>query len=185
MARPRRTRPPDPELDPDADPEQVARAICLRLLTGAPRTRAQLAAALTRRGVPDDVATAVLDRLTEVRLVDDGAFAESWVHSRHAGRGLARRALGHELRARGVAQATVEEALSTLGREEEVATARALVRRRLPALAGLPSEVRVRRLAGLLARKGYPPSVALGVVREALADDDGFEAAGSYDDTSA
>lgn len=154
---------------PDADPESVARAIVLRKLTAAPRTRAQLADDLRRRDVPAEVAERVLDRFGEVGLVDDHAFAEGWVRSRHAGRGLSRRALAHELRAKGVADETVAEAVEAVGPDDEAAAAAALVARRLPATRGLPTDRRVRRLAGMLARKGYPSGLAMRVVRDALA----------------
>src|SRR5271165_1842528 len=61
----------DAELGPDADPEAVARQICLRMLSAAPRTQAQLATALRRRGVPEEAAAAVLARFAEVKLIDD------------------------------------------------------------------------------------------------------------------
>ena len=161
---------------PDADPESVARAICLRQLTLAPRTRAQLAEKLHERGVPEEAAERVLDRFAEVGLVDDAAYAEAWVRSRHSGRGLARRALAHELRGRGVADETVAEAVERLAPEEELETARALVARRLPGTHGLSPEARTRRLAGMLARKGYPAGVVWRVVGEAVAADvDGAE----------
>jgi len=153
---------------PDADPEEVARQICLRLLTVAPRTQAQLAAALRRRGVPEGAATAVLARFAEVKLIDDELFARAWVESRHHGRGLAARALGAELRQRGVAPDDIAAALSQLAPEQEVATARELVQRRLPGTAGMPPTARMRRLASLLARKGYSAGLAYRVVREAL-----------------
>jgi regulatory protein len=158
----------DPEAGPDADPEAVARAICLRQLTAGPRTKAQLAEALARRAVPSDVAERVLDRFEDVGLIDDAAFAAAWVGSRHAGRGLARRALASELRRRGVADPVIEDAVAGLDPDQELATARALVARRLPGTRGLPLETRLRRLGGMLARKGYPPGVAFRVVREAL-----------------
>src|SRR5512144_1291092 len=119
------------DLTPDADPESVARAIALRQLTAAPRTRAQLSDAMARRGVPDDVAEAVLDRFEEVRLVDDDDFARQWVQTRHAGRGLSRRALRHELRARGIDDEIVQEAVDQIDTEDELEAARQLVRRRL------------------------------------------------------
>ncbi|MEY9213370.1 recombination regulator RecX [Thermobifida halotolerans] len=150
------------------DPEARARAICLRLLTHAPRTRAQLAEALRRRGIPDETAEAVLGRFGEVGIVDDAAFAGAWVDSRHAGRGLARRALAVELRQRGVHEDTVREAVAELTPEQEEATARRLVRRRLAATRGRSTEVRVRRLMGMLARKGYPAGLAYRLVREEL-----------------
>ncbi len=171
MASARRSTGPEVDQSPDADPENVARAICLRLLTRAPRTRAQLAEALAKRSVPADVADRVLDRLTEVRLIDDAAFAEAWVSSRHAGRGLASRALGDELRRRGVDGVVVDQALGRLDAEGERATARALVNRRLRSTAGIDPRKRVSRLVGMLCRKGYPPGVAMAVVRDALADE--------------
>lgn len=154
---------------PGPDPESVARAILLRKLAAAPRPRAQLAADLATRDVPDEVADRVLDRFEEVGLVDDAAFAESWVRSRHAGRGLSRRALRHELRTKGVDDATAEEAVAAVDDDAELVAARRLVARRLPATRALPPQVRMRRLVGLLARKGYGGGLALRVVREALA----------------
>jgi regulatory protein len=68
------TEPPEvgaAAVDAEPDPEQVARAIVLRLLTGAPRSRAQLADALARKDVPEDVAARVLGRFTEVGLIDE------------------------------------------------------------------------------------------------------------------
>ena len=154
-----------------ADPDAVAREICLRLLTFSPRTRAQLAYALRRRSVPDEVAERVLSRYSEVGLIDDVAFARAWVQSRHAGRGLARRALAAELRQRGVAGDTVKEAVAELDPEQEEAAARELVAKRLPATRGLDPVKRTRRLLGVLARKGYSSGLAYRVVREALEQD--------------
>ncbi|MEU8195501.1 recombination regulator RecX [Microbispora amethystogenes] len=153
---------------PPADPEAVARAICLRLLTMAPKTRAQLADALRKRDVPEEAATAVLERFSEVGLIDDEAFAAAWVTSRHAGRGLARRALAQELRRRGVAEETVEDALERLDPDEETETARRLVERKLAGTRGVEPQARMRRLVGMLARKGYSPGLAFRIVREAI-----------------
>ena len=124
--------------------------------------------ALARRGVPDDAAERVLSRFTDVGLIDDRAFAEAWVGSRHAGRGLARRALAGELRRRGVDDTTVDAAVAGLDRQTEEETARMLVRRRLPATGRLEPAVRLRRLVAMLARKGYPPGLALRVAREEI-----------------
>ena len=151
-----------------ADPQEAARQICLRLLAAGPRTRAQLANALRRRRVPDEVAEAVLGRFTEVRLIDDAAFARAWVETRHHGRGLARRALSAELRQRGVAAEEVRAAVGSLGDQDELATARRLVAKRAGATRGRPLPARVRHLVGILARKGYPAGLAYQVVREAL-----------------
>lgn len=156
---------------PPADPESVARTICLRSLTQAPRTRAQLAEKLAQRAVPPEVAERVLDRFTEVGLIDDAAFAQAWVRTRHTGRGLARRALSAELQWRGVADEVVRDAVHEVDDEQEIRTARALVDRKLPATRGLATQVRVRRLAGMLARKGYASGVAFAAVRAALREE--------------
>ncbi|MEU6815930.1 recombination regulator RecX [Streptomyces sp. NPDC046860] len=156
----------------DTDPVEKARNICLRLLTGTPRTRKQLADALRKREIPDEVAEEVLSRFEEVGLINDGAFADAWVESRHHGRGLARRALARELRTKGVDSALIDEAVGQLDSEQEEATARELVDRKLRATRGLDRDKRLRRLAGMLARKGYPEGMALRVVRQAL-DEEG------------
>lgn len=165
---------------PDADPESVARAICLRLLTMAPKTRAQLAEALRKRDVPDAAAQAVLDRFVELGLINDEAFAEAWVDSRHHGRGLAKRALAQELRHRGVDSETVNDAVERLEPEQELETARRLVERKLSSTKNVEPKARVRRLAGMLARKGYAPGLAFRVVREAL-EQEGLEVEDEFD----
>jgi regulatory protein len=158
------------DLGPEADPESVARTIALTMLERQPRTRAELARGMARRGVPEDAAAAVLDRFTEVGLIDDEAFAQAWVDSRHAGKGLGRRALSAELRRRGVDDEIAKEAIATVTSEDEEAVARGLVERKLRAMTSVPPQVKVRRLVGLLARKGFEPAVALRVVRDVLAE---------------
>lgn len=157
--------------EPPLDPEEQARALCLRLLTGNPRTRRQLADAMRKREIPEEVAEYVLGRFEDVGLIDDQAFANAWVESRHRGRGLARRALAQELRHRGVDAQLVSDAVGLLDAEQEEATARDLVARRIRGTRGLDRDKRIRRLASMLARKGYSEGLALKVVRDALAEE--------------
>ncbi len=153
------------------DPEARARQICLRLLTISPRTRAQLAQAMHRGGVPDDAAEAVLNRFTDAGLIDDAAFARAWVESRHHSRGLSKRSLSAELRRHGVDNDEIREAVDVLDPEQEVATARRLVERKLASSRGRPPEARVRQAAGMLARKGYPPGLAFRLIREVMQEE--------------
>ncbi|MGY5882700.1 regulatory protein RecX [Modestobacter lacusdianchii] len=150
------------------DPEAVARGICLRALTGAAKTRKQLADLLAKKDVPADAAAAVLDRFTEVGLIDDAAFAAAWVTSRQSGRGLARRALTAELRAKGVDDEVAAAAVAEVDPQDEWDSARALVERKMPSMRRLDRVVAERRLIGMLARKGYGGGLAGYVVREAL-----------------
>jgi regulatory protein len=163
--------PPDPQDEGgEPDPHAVARAIVLRQLTNSPKSRAQLEDALRKRRCPDDVADAVLDRLEEVGLVDDAAYAASLVRSQQSGRGLARRALAHELRRKGVDEETARAAVAEVTPHEERERAQELVAKRLRSMHGLDAGVQARRLAAMLARKGYPTEISLAVVREAIAE---------------
>ncbi|MCL2422616.1 MAG: recombination regulator RecX [Micrococcales bacterium] len=176
-------RPPSPATDissraapdPALDPEQVARTIALRLLNTAPRSRSELAQAMARKGVPDDVAVRVLDRFAEVGLIDDDAYAQALVRTRHAERGQTGQALRAELRRRGLDDDTVAEALAQVTPEDEEATARRLVARKLASTSGLDTEVRVRRTLAFLGRKGYPAGLAHRLVREELSAEEADE----------
>ncbi|GGK64427.1 regulatory protein RecX [Ornithinimicrobium pekingense] len=152
----------------EPDPAAVARRIVLRQLAMGPRTRRQLEDKLRDRGCEADVARTVLDRMTEVGLVDDEAFAEMFVRSRQETKGLAAGALRHELRTKGVPDEVVDAALEEIDPEREKEQARALVARRLRTMRGLDRDTQTRRLAGFLARKGYGSAVSYQVVREAL-----------------
>jgi len=145
-----------------------ARQICLNQLEFAPRTRSELAATLRKKGVEDDVADQVLRRFHEVGMIDDALFAQMWVGSRQRSKGLASRALQQELRRKGVDDEAIAGAIATIEPDVELATARALVDRKLLSTRGLAPQARIRRLAGMLARKGYPAGTAFRVVREAL-----------------
>ncbi len=161
----------------------MARTICLRLLDHRARSRAELETALARKGVPGDAAARVLDRFTEVGLIDDAALAQSMAGAAHRERGLARRAVAVKLRQRGLTGDVVDDALTTIDADSERTRAFELVRRRRAALTGLPVQVAQRRLVGLLGRKGYPPGLAYDVVRTVLADDAGADDMAGYDHT--
>ncbi|GAA1925583.1 regulatory protein RecX [Nocardioides marmoribigeumensis] len=156
------------ERGPEADHEAVARKILLDQLTGQARSRAELAGKLAKRQVPEEVAGPLLDRFEEVGLVDDASFAREWTQSRHASRGLARRALGVELRRKGVAQDVIDEALEGVSDDSEREAARVLAQRKLRSMSTLDEQTQVRRLVGLLGRKGYSPGLAFAVVREVV-----------------
>jgi regulatory protein len=156
-------------------------------LSRSARTRGQLADLLARKEVTAEVAETVLDRFTELGLIDDAAYAEAFTRSRHEHKGLGSRAIAFELRRRSVPDELVQEAVSVLDTEQEQQTASRLARERQARMNGLPREVQARRLAGFLARKGYGGDVVGRAVREALAnaqaqaqaqveaEDDGFD----------
>ena len=171
------------EQDAEPDQESVARAIALRLLNHSARSRAQLAEAMARKDVPDEVAQRVLDRFTEVGLIDDVEYARMIVRTRHTERGLSRRAIAVELRRRGIDDEVAGDALEQVDADDEESAARRLVRRKLASTSGLDAQTRSRRTLAALGRRGYPPGLVARLVREELAvqgaatdgDLDGFE----------
>ncbi|MGH1564792.1 regulatory protein RecX [Mumia sp. DW29H23] len=182
-----RRRDPEPDaerdLGPEPDHESVARKILLDRLAEQPRSRAELAAQLARRNVPDEIAAQMLDRFEEVGLVDDEEFAQLWVRSRQQTRGLAGRALALELRRKGIDDEIVRDTIDTIDPASEEEAARAVVRKKLRAMRNVEEQVKVRRLVGALGRKGYGPGLAYRIVREEVgAADDPMEAGGWEDD---
>jgi regulatory protein len=160
----------DAGVGPPTDPDALARTLCLRQLEARSRTRVELERYLARKGIPEDAADRVLDRFTEVGLVDDATLAQSFASSRQSEQGLARRAIAAKLRQRGVADDLVAMAVASFDADDELAAARRLVAKRMGAVAGLEPAAQTRRLVGLLGRKGYSPGLAYRVVKEALAD---------------
>lgn len=156
------------EREQSKDPAQLARDTCYRLLAARPRTRGELEAALTRKGIEADVAEEVLGKFVSAGLVDDADFAEVWVRSRHRNQGLGRRALKNELVRKGVDKETAEDAVEAVDDEAEESRARTLVGKRLSGLGHVDETTAIRRLVGMLARKGYPEGLAYRVVREEL-----------------
>ncbi|MFB0835120.1 regulatory protein RecX [Arthrobacter halodurans] len=152
----------------ETDPESAARAIVLRQLTGAAKSRKQLEDKLRAREIPEPAARSVLDRFEELQLVDDAAFAQAWVRSRSQSKGLARGALRRELRDKGIDPELADAALEQLGADDEAHAARLLAERRLRSVApGTDRDRAVRRVVGMLARKGYPPGLAFRAASEA------------------
>ncbi|MFN8031959.1 MAG: recombination regulator RecX [Mycobacterium sp.] len=159
-----------PQSTSDKRAEQ-AHALCLRLLTVRSRTRSELAGHLAKRGYPDDVAETILDRLATVGLIDDAGFAEQWVRSRRLRAGKGKRALAAELRTKGVDGDVIAAALDGIDAAAERDRAEQLVEQKLrrEALADADDTKVMRRLVGMLARRGYSQSMAVAVVSDALA----------------
>ncbi|GMA26429.1 regulatory protein RecX [Luteimicrobium album] len=138
------------------------------MLTGAPRTRRQIADGLRRRGYPDDVIDQLVERFTDVGLLDDAELAGMIARSQLVERSLSRRGIAAELRRRGIDDDDAQAALETIDDDAEDAALRELVRKRLARTAGLERDVRVRRVMGVLARKGYAPGPALAAISAEL-----------------
>ncbi|WP_206490594.1 regulatory protein RecX [Rhodococcus sp. KRD162] len=157
--------------------EAQAKDACLRLLTDRARSRYELETSLAKKGFTAEIANAVLDRLEKAKLVDDESFAQQWVQSRHTYSGRGKRALSMELRNKGVSNELAVHALDMIDAEDERQRAAELVRKRfrtlqLPDPSGPDARAErdkvVRKLVGMLARRGYSQGMAFAVVKEEL-----------------
>jgi regulatory protein len=127
---------------------------------------------LAKRGYPEDVTARVLDRLTQVGLVDDADFAEQWVQSRRRNAGKGKRALAAELRTKGVDNEVITAALADIDAGAERQRAEQLVADRLRReRLGDDDTKLARRLVGMLARRGYGETMAFDVVKLAIANE--------------
>lgn len=153
--------------DPLAE-EERARGYMLRALTASPRSRSQLAQGLAQRDVEPELAERLLDRFVEVGLVDDSVYAHTLARTRFAERGLARRAIGAELRRKGINDVDAESALMQIDDSDEQEAAHAYVKKRLARMTGLDRNTTYRRLMGALGRRGYSSGLAMRVISEEL-----------------
>lgn len=152
----------------EADPEEKARTIILDQLTGAARSRADLRKKLDAKEIPEEVSERLLDRFTELGLVNDRAFAENWAVGRQQAKGLAPRAIAQELRRKGIDDSLAKDALDLLDVDSQREAAEALVAKRIRSLRRVDRTTATRRLVSMLARKGYGGDIAWPVVNEAL-----------------
>ena len=159
---------------PVDNPVVLARTIVLRRLTASARTRAQLAQSLADKEIPDDVAESVLDRFTDLGLIDDADYAAAFADSRRTRSGWSRRAIAAKLRERGVDRELIDGVLATVGPDDEFASALALGRRKW-AQGSVPDDTRRRRLVAMLARRGYRHEIVSSVL--ATLEREGSEAA--------
>lgn len=162
-----------PWLTPDAHAQAVeaAREIVLRRLDRSAAPRAALVDLLKRKAVDPRIADEVLDRLEAAGVIDDAGYAARLARTRFAEKGAARRAIAEELRRKGLGESDVAAALDQIGSEDEDSAALALARRKLLSTRHLPREVRRRRTAAMLGRKGYGREATMRVIEIALREE--------------
>lgn len=149
--------------------EQRAKNVLLHQLSRSMKTEHQLRQVLAKREIPDDIADSVINRFTEAQLIDDAAFARSFVASRIACGGKSRSVIRRELRQKGVPEELANQALEGLNRQTEAELALGLARKRLSALASYEREIQYRRLQGFLARRGFDSEIIRRTLSEVMA----------------
>ncbi|MCD9198398.1 regulatory protein RecX [Aeromicrobium wangtongii] len=160
-------RTPVDEMTPE-ELASFAKEVVVRKLSERAHSRGELSQALAKKQVPEGVVEATLAKFEVAGLIDDEDFARSWVQARQRGKGLSSRALADELRRKGVDDELTKQVLGELDPEVELEAAHRLVQTRLRSMSRLDEATKMRRLVGMLARKGYAPQLAVGVVRSEL-----------------
>lgn len=141
---------------------------CVWALGQGAKSRKQLFDALAKKDVPEDITETVLDRMVDLGYLNDAAFAESFVRSRHEYQRKGSRRITQDLQRKGVEPEVIEAAMEAIDPEAETENARTLVAKKLRSTRGLDRNKRVNRIAGMLMRNGYSGSDVFDVIREAL-----------------
>lgn len=154
------------------DDYRKAKNRALAMLAARDHSRKELGDKLARKEHEPETIDLLLDRLAASGLLDDEAFARAFARAKRESRALGKSALGMELRKKGVSGEIIEEVLAGIDDEDEIVAARALVLKKAPSSRGLERDTRMRRLVGMLARRGYRSSLAYAVVSEVLDHED-------------
>ena len=97
--------------------------------------------------------------------LDDARFAEQWARSRARVRGFGRRRIEQELRSKGIDRGTARDALERFFEDSsESEIARKEAEKKLKSLSRFEPEVRRRRLAGFLERKGFSSEIIRSIL---------------------
>lgn len=162
----------------DHEAEEAKAAVrrrALLLLDARARSRHELRARLVDLEFDEAVIDDVLDDLAGVGLLNDAVFAHEWVRQRHARRGKSARVLDRELRDKGVDAGTRADALEQIDPADEEAMARQLAAKKARSVKAAPADraahdKELRRIVGVLARRGFNQGLSLRIAREALDD---------------
>lgn len=152
----------------DASDATACREAALKLLERTRRTRSDLEKRLKAKGYAAATVAPVLERLTEVGLIDDSEYARAWLAGRWGRKPSGWRRLQQELRSKGISDDDVERARDVLTERgsapDEVESALKLVLQARRRYAKLDEQKQRQRLYALLARRGF----SADVIRRAL-----------------
>ena len=151
--------------------EKQAKNVAYYWVDQAEKSRKELFDKIKNKGITDDIANELLDKMEELDYVNDTRFAENFVYSKQQYDKLGKRAISFKLKTKGVAQDIIDTVLADVVDEDEEENARLLIERKLFGTRNLDDQKRLTRLASLLARKGYSTSMAFRLVKELIAED--------------
>jgi len=144
-----------------------AKKIALRSLAARGKSEAEMRQKLADRGIERDVIDETLEQLIAEHLIDDRALAEHLAWSLQESKKLGPVAIKQQLMRRRLPARVIDEALDTLEPSDD-SVIEDIARDRLRVLGDLERPVKVRRLAGFLARRGYQGSAVYKAIDRVL-----------------
>jgi len=161
----------------EIDDPALVLAAALRFLEARPRSTAEVRRRLLTNGYRPDLVDGCVERLLDLGILDDEAFARTWVESRDRARPRGERALRSELARKGIDRAVTNEVLDDREAEHPEAdadAARRVLARHASALARVADpRARRQRAYALLARSGFDSETATDVIRSEVTSDSG------------
>ncbi len=156
---------------PEWDDKELGRArnAAYRYLTYRPRSRTEIEQKLEEKGFAGPIVQSVLNDLGRLGYINDREFARQWAASRVRLRGFGGRRIERELRNKGVSRDIIHEAVGHVFEDtSEVDIARREAEKKVRNLTRFEPEVRRRRLAGFLERKGFSSVIIRVIMHDVL-----------------
>lgn len=146
-----------------ADEVERAKASAYRYLSYRPRSITELKRQLVNKGYKEITVDQVIDRLSELELIDDMAFARYWVEQRETFKPRGRRALRYELYQKGIDRQIVDMVVAEV---DETVSAKKAARKKAKLWQELPEEQFYEKLGNYLKRRGFSYEIARNVTQE-------------------
>jgi regulatory protein len=135
----------------------------LQFLSVRPRSQSETSQRLAKRGFSQPEIELTIEKLKNLNLLNDTAFAEYWKENRTAFRPRSQRVLKLELRQKGVESEVVNAAVSQIDEAANAYRAAAIKARTLPTA---DYQVFRKRLGGFLLRRGFGYGVIKNTVKQ-------------------
>lgn len=143
----------------------------MRFLSYRARSEAEVLTHLSRKGYSTPASARALGKLRSLNYINDETFARSWALSRAKSRNYGPKRIEQELRAKGIGQPLIRDAIgATFARGEEEKNARNLLERNFAGV-NLSDPKILRRASAFLERRGYSSQVIFNLMRRRAEDD--------------
>jgi regulatory protein len=156
-----------------ADSRERAHQIAVNFISYRPRSTKEVVDKLTRKGFSQDLTHLVVDRLRELKLINDLEFARMYVRDKLRGKPMGRAMIRRKLLEKGLSfQATERVLKEYITDENEQEAAKVLAQRKLKMshsrFSTLEPAVRQKRLADYLLHRGFSSEIAYKIARNVI-----------------